>query len=67
MTKNQQISYDIYQPFGPSVMKASVPQVAVDLVNKISDDILKDKKKRLEMLNIKLLYLYMKFLAWSSF
>ena len=49
MTANQQVSYDIYQPFGPSVMKASVPQVAVDLVNKISDDILKDKKKRQEL------------------
>ena len=46
MLANQQVSYDIYQPFGPSVMKASVPQVVVDLVNKISDNILKDKKKR---------------------
>ena len=49
MTANEQVSYDIYQPFGPSVMKASVPQVAIDLVNKISDDILKDKKKRQEL------------------
>ena len=43
---NKEISYDIYKPFGPSVLKSSVPQAGVDLINKIADDILKDKKKR---------------------
>ena len=42
----QQVSYDIYKPFGPSVLKSSVPQVGIDLINKIADDILKDRKKR---------------------
>ena len=40
------VSYDIYKPFGPSVLKSSVPQAGIDLVNKIADDILRDKKKR---------------------
>ena len=46
MTTSKQISYEIYTPFGPSVMKASVPQVGIDLINKIADGILGDKKKR---------------------
>ena len=45
---NQSISYDIYTPFGPSVLKSSIPQVAVDLINSMADDILKSKKKRTE-------------------
>ena len=43
---SQQVSYDIYKPFGPSVLKSSVPQNGIDLINKIADDILRDKKKR---------------------
>ena len=41
-----QVSYDIYKPFGPSVLKSSVPQAGIDIINKIADDILKDEKKR---------------------
>ena len=41
-----QVSYDIYKPFGPSVLKSSGPQAGIDIINKIADDILKDKKKR---------------------
>ena len=49
MKTNKQISYEIYTPFGPSVLKASVPQVGIDLINRIVDDILKNKKKREEL------------------
>ena len=31
-----QVSYDIYKPFGPSVLKSSVPQAGIDLINEIN-------------------------------
>ena len=30
---NQEISYDIYQPFGPSILKVRMPQEYVNLFN----------------------------------
>mgnify|MGYP003330279739 CR=1 FL=1 len=29
----EQISFDIYQPFGPSVLKTKLPQIYVDALN----------------------------------
>lgn len=43
--KDQQVSYDIYTPFGPRILKSSVPQVVIDAVNKRADIILQDNKK----------------------
>ena len=39
----KEIQYDIYQPFGPSILKASMPQVYVDSMNVLSDEILGDE------------------------
>ena len=44
----EQISFDIYQPFGPSVLKTKLPQIYVDALNKQSDDILNDEEKSKE-------------------
>ena len=44
----EQISFDIYQPFGPSILKTKLPQVYVDALNKQSDDILNDEEKSKE-------------------
>ena len=41
---NQDISYDIYQPFGPSILKVKMPQEYVNQINAESDIILNDKK-----------------------
>ena len=41
----KQISYDLYTPFGPRILKSSIPQNIVDDVNKKADDILDDEKK----------------------
>tara|TARA_R110000803_G_scaffold24702_3_gene59332 strand:- start:804 stop:1463 length:660 start_codon:yes stop_codon:yes gene_type:complete len=41
--KEQKISYNIYSPFGPRVMKASIPQLVVDAVNMKADEILGDE------------------------
>ena len=41
----KQISYDLFTPFGPRIMKSSIPQNIVDEVNKRADDILNDEKK----------------------
>ena len=41
----EQISFDIYQPFGPSVLKTKLPQIYIDALNKQSDDILNDEEK----------------------
>ena len=38
------ISYDIYQPFGPSILKVKMPQAYVDQINDESDVILNNKK-----------------------
>ena len=41
---NKDISYDIYQPFGPSILKVKMPQAYVNLLNVEADRILYDKK-----------------------
>jgi len=41
---NQDISYDIYQPFGPSILKVKMPQGYVNLLNAEADKILHDEK-----------------------
>ena len=33
MNKNVELKYDIYQPFGPSVLKIKMPQQYVNLLN----------------------------------
>ena len=40
------ISYDIYQPFGPSILKTELPIPYIEKVNEISDHILKNDKLR---------------------
>ena len=41
---NKDIQYDIYQPFGPSILKVRMPQGYVDLLNAQADEILGDEK-----------------------
>ena len=41
---DQEISFDIYQPFGPSILKVRMPQAYVNLLNAESDRILHDEK-----------------------
>ena len=41
---NKDIQYDIYQPFGPSILKVNMPQGYVDLLNAQADGILGDEK-----------------------
>ena len=43
-TKNLELKYDIYQPFGPSVLKVKMPQQFVNLLNAEADRILHDEK-----------------------
>ena len=40
---NQEINYDIYQPFGPSILKVKMPQPYVNLLNTEADTILYDE------------------------
>ena len=40
----EEISFDIYQPFGPSILKVKMPQSYVNLLNAESDRILHDEK-----------------------
>ena len=40
----KEISFDIYQPFGPSILKVRMPQGYVNLLNAESDRILHDEK-----------------------
>ena len=42
--KNLELKYDIYQPFGPSILKTTLPQGFVNLLNTESDRILYDDK-----------------------
>jgi hypothetical protein len=42
--KNLELKYDIYQPFGPSVLKIKMPQQFVNLLNAEADRILHDEK-----------------------
>ena len=43
--REQQISYDLYTPFGPRVMKSSVPQNIIDIINNKANAILNDDTK----------------------
>jgi len=45
----KQISYDLYTPFGPRILKSAIPQNIVDEVNKKADVILDDEKKSEEL------------------
>lgn len=45
----KQISYDLYTPFGPRILKSAIPQNIVDEVNKKADIILDDEKKSEEL------------------
>jgi len=42
--KEIEISFDIYQPFGPSILKTKLPQLYIDGLNAQSDSILMDEK-----------------------
>ena len=41
---DKEINYDIYQPFGPSILKVKMPQAYVNLLNAEADTILYDEK-----------------------
>ena len=43
-TEQKEIAFDIYQPFGPSILKTKLPDLYVDALNKQVDKVLKDKK-----------------------
>ena len=43
------IQYDIYQPFGPSILKVNMPRGYVDLLNAQADEILNDENLSREM------------------
>ena len=40
---NEELKFDIYQPFGPSILKTKLPQAYVDALNQQSDKILNDE------------------------
>ena len=44
MSENLELKYDIYQPFGPSILKTTLPQSYINLLNTESDRILYDDK-----------------------
>ena len=44
MSENLELKYDIYQPFGPSILKTTLPQSYINLLNTESDRILHDEK-----------------------
>ena len=44
MSENIELKYDIYQPFGPSILKTTLPQSFVNLLNAEADRILHDEK-----------------------
>ena len=43
-TEEVQIAFDIYQPFGPSILKTKLPQLYVDALNAQTDSVLGDEK-----------------------
>ena len=43
MSENIELKYDIYQPFGPSILKIKMPQQYVNLLNAEADRILYDE------------------------
>ncbi len=44
MSEELKLSYDIYQPFGPSILKTTLPQSYINLLNAEADTILHDEK-----------------------
>ena len=44
LMNNEELKFDIYQPFGPSILKTKLPQAYVDALNQQSDKILNDEK-----------------------
>ena len=44
MSENLELKYDIYQPFGPSILKTTLPQSFINLLNVEADRILYDEK-----------------------
>ena len=42
MSENIELKYDIYQPFGPSILKSTLPQSFINLLNVEADRILYD-------------------------
>ena len=44
MAEQTELKYDIYQPFGPSILKTTLPQGFVNLLNAEADHILYDDK-----------------------
>jgi hypothetical protein len=42
--ENRDIEYDIYQPFGPSILKVKMPKEYVEDLNAQADKILSDEK-----------------------
>ena len=44
MSENLELKYDIYQPFGPSVLKTTLPRSFINLLNDEADRILHDEK-----------------------
>ena len=44
MSENIELKYDIYQPFGPSILKSTLPQSFINLLNVEADTILHDEK-----------------------
>mgnify|MGYP003624512027 FL=1 len=42
------IDFNVYRPFGPSVLHANLPQILVDNINMVADEILQDDKLRQE-------------------
>jgi len=43
-TEQKEIAFDIYQPFGPSILKTKIPDLYVDALNKQVDKVLDDEK-----------------------
>ena len=43
-TEQKEIAFDIYQPFGPSILKTKLPDLYVDALNAQVDKVLSDKK-----------------------
>ena len=43
-TKEKDISYDIYQPFGPSILKTTLPEVYLEQIIQLTDKLLGNEK-----------------------
>ena len=43
-TEQKEISYDIYQPFGPSILKTKLPEIYLEQIIQLSDKLLGNEK-----------------------